>query len=93
MREVIMWRSGLSVLTVGAESCLHHKQLLTSRFASMHMKWSDPFNNHRKTVKRGLAESTLKFAKEMMQYGFSGFIPGYKIYPSCRMTLKGHFGR
>ena len=93
MRDVIMWQSGLSVLTVGAESCLHHKQLLTSRFASMHMKCFDLFNNHRKNVKRGFAEITLKFAKEMMQYGFSGFIPGYKIYPSCRMTLKGQIGR
>ena len=93
MREVIMWRSGLSVLNVGAEICLHHEQLLTSRFASMHMKCFDPFKSHRKNVKRGLAEITLKFAKEMTQYGFSGVIPGYKICPSCRMKLKGQIGR
>ena len=88
VQEVIMWRSGLSLLHAGAEICLHHERLLTSKFASMHNKCFDPFNSHKKNAKRGLVEISLKFAKEMVQHGITGVVPGYKICPSCRMKVE-----
>ncbi len=50
-REVIMWRSGLTILNIDANICYHHEQLMNKRYNLSHKTCSDPFKIHKKDVK------------------------------------------
>ena len=51
VRELIFWKSELSILNVNANICYHHEYMLTTRFQMNFTRCSDPFKKHRKPVK------------------------------------------
>eukprot|EP00795_Rhopilema_esculentum_P007366 gene7366-13102_t len=85
-REIIWWRSGLSILNVGADICLHHKHKILKRYVIEETQCCDPFHAHTKKIKGGLAEIKLELAKHMIQYGLHA-VPGYKLCPSCQKKV------
>lgn len=50
-REVIMWRSGLTILNIDANICYHHEQLMNKRYNLSHKTCYDPLKIHKKDVK------------------------------------------
>ena len=34
-KEILLWRSGLSILNVNADTCVHHEQLLTNKYSKL----------------------------------------------------------
>ena len=50
-RELIYWRSGLSVINLNAKVCSHHEYWLLNQFEIQKKKCCDPFQNHKKAVK------------------------------------------
>ena len=51
--ELIFWRSSLTVLSINAIPCHHHKQTVLRRFSSMQKTCFDLLKAHKKAV-RGL---------------------------------------
>ena len=51
VRELIFWRSGLSLLNSEATICNHNEYVLVKRFPMSYKKCSDPFKKHKKYVK------------------------------------------
>ena len=49
-REVLIWRSGLSLINADAV-CLHHEYVLLKRYALMQKRCCDPFQSHQKPRK------------------------------------------
>ena len=45
-REVLMWRSGLSL--INADVCLHHEYVLLKCYELMQKRCCDPFQSHQK---------------------------------------------
>lgn len=50
-REVILWRSGLSIVNVNATICHHHEHTVLHRFKSLQKTCFDPFKAHKRIVK------------------------------------------
>lgn len=42
-REVLMWRSGFSLINADADVCLHHEHVLLKRYELMQKRCCDPF--------------------------------------------------
>ncbi|XP_065643371.1 uncharacterized protein LOC136075062 [Hydra vulgaris] len=101
-RNLLLWRSGLSILNVNVKICLHHEQILLNRFANSQKKCIDPFKRHKTNIKGGLREIDIQLAKDMCSIGIET-TPGFKMCPSCRKevvkkiddwsTLQDHNGK
>ena len=42
-QEVLMWRSGFSLINADADVCLHHEYVLLKRYELMQKRCCDPF--------------------------------------------------
>ena len=51
-REIILWRSGLSILNINATICSHHKYIVYKRFPMQEKRCCNPFSLH-KSTRRG----------------------------------------
>ena len=50
-RNLLLWRSGLSILNVNVKICFHHEQLLLNRFASSQKNCINPFKRYKTNIK------------------------------------------
>ena len=50
-REVIMWRTGVSILNVDADICFHHEKVVTQRFLLYQKNCCNPFKAHQNEIK------------------------------------------
>ncbi|XP_047122478.2 ARL14 effector protein-like [Hydra vulgaris] len=85
-RNLLLWRSGLSILNVNVKICLHHEQILLNRFANSQKNCIDPFKKHTTNINGGLREIDIQLAKDMCSIGIKT-TPGFKMCPSCRKEL------
>ena len=51
-KEIILWRSGLSMLNINASICLHHQYVLLKRFPMQQKSCCNPFKIHH-SIKKG----------------------------------------
>ncbi|XP_065067443.1 ARL14 effector protein-like [Rhopilema esculentum] len=86
VRELIFWRSGLSLINKDADICLHHEQLLIKRYSLAQKTCCNPFQIHKKAAKGGLKEIKLSNAKDLVTRGFD-VVPGQKLCPSCTIRM------
>ena len=47
-REILMWRTGLSLINVKSTTCLHHKHVHLKRYATKVTQCCNPINAHKK---------------------------------------------
>ncbi|XP_065681334.1 uncharacterized protein LOC136094968 [Hydra vulgaris] len=85
-RNLLLWRSGLSILNVNVKICLHHVQILLNRFANSQKNCIDPFKKHKTNINGGLREIDIQLAKDMCSNGIKT-TPGFKMCPSCRKEV------
>ncbi|XP_065644790.1 uncharacterized protein LOC136075457 isoform X3 [Hydra vulgaris] len=52
-REVLMWRTELSIINVKATTCLHHKHVYLKHYATKLKRCCNPFNTHKKVINGG----------------------------------------
>jgi hypothetical protein len=50
-REILMWRTGLSIINIKPTTCLHHKHVYLKRYTTKLTRCCNPFNTHNKTIK------------------------------------------
>ena len=50
-REVLMWRTGITLLNVDPSICFHHKYVHLNRFSSQQRFCCDPYKIHKSTCK------------------------------------------
>ena len=53
-REILMWRTGLSIINSNPTTCLHHRYVYLKCYASKQTRYCNPFEIHsHKKVKKG----------------------------------------
>ncbi|XP_047129865.1 uncharacterized protein LOC124809907 [Hydra vulgaris] len=85
-REILMWRTGLSIINVKSTTCLHLKHVYLKRYATKLTHCCNPFNIHNKVKKGSLREINLDTAKSLCSKG-KFVVPGEKLCPQCRHKL------
>ncbi|XP_065683821.1 ARL14 effector protein-like [Hydra vulgaris] len=85
-REILMWRTGLSIINVKPTTGLHHKNVYLKLYAPKLTQCCNPFNTHNKVIKGSLREINLNTAKYLCSKG-KFVVPGQKPCPQCRHKL------
>ena len=83
--KLISMRTGIST-SPDHEICLHHEQLILTRYSYHQRSCCNPFNKHQKQVKGSLREVSLDITEDFNSINIS-VIPGKKICPTCRKEL------
>ena len=73
VRELIFWRSGLSLINKDADICLHHEQLLIKRYSLAQKTCCNPFQIHKKAAK-GLYQAFLNSLQSSKFQSITAFI-------------------
>ena len=73
VRELIFWRSGLSLINKDADICLHHKQLLIKRYSLAQKTCCNPFQINKKAAK-GLYQAFLNSLQSSKFQSITTFI-------------------
>nr|XP_047142914.1 ARL14 effector protein-like [Hydra vulgaris] len=81
-REILMWRTGLSIINVKPTTCLHHKHIYLKRYATKLTQCCNTFNTHNKVIKGSLREINLDSAKYLCSKG-KFVLRGEKLCPQC----------
>ena len=50
-REILMWRTGFSIINIKPTTCLHHKHIYLKRYTTKLTLCCNPFNKHNKVIK------------------------------------------
>ena len=62
-REILMWRTGFSIINVKTTTCLHHKHIYLKRYTTKLTRCYNPFNRHNKVIKDIYTNLTFSFVK------------------------------
>lgn len=54
VREILMWRTGLTLINYKATTCLHHKHVYLKRYVQKQSRCCNPFNIHSKARRGGI---------------------------------------
>ena len=50
-REILMWRTGFSIINVKPTTCLRHNYIYLKRYTTKLTRCCNPFNTHNKVIK------------------------------------------
>ncbi|KAG9352699.1 hypothetical protein JZ751_021113 [Albula glossodonta] len=94
MREsdalLLQLRTGLMGLLGRDTVCMHHHRLFVDRYEDMQRTCCDPFNNHKKPIRKGLRAIDLDEATFLTDRFAMQFIPGWKLCSRCAQLLNGY---
>ncbi|XP_053305181.1 ARL14 effector protein [Spea bombifrons] len=90
--HVLLLQLRTSVMTLSQHDtiCLHHEKLYIDRYKHMQKACCDPFNVHKKPVKKSLKVITLDDAIYLSARFGSQFVPGWKLCPRCSQHTSGY---
>ncbi|XP_066556870.1 ARL14 effector protein isoform X2 [Amia ocellicauda] len=87
---LLQLRTGLMSLTERDTVCFHHERLYVDRYEDMQKACSDPFNCHKKAIKKGLRTIDLDEATFLSERFARQFVPGWKLCVRCAQLVNGY---
>lgn len=87
---LLQLRTGLMGLVEGDTVCLHHEKVFVERYEHTQRTCCDPFNNHKKAIRKGLRPIDLDEATFLTDRFALQFVPGWKLCARCAQLLNGY---
>ncbi|KAJ8394921.1 hypothetical protein AAFF_G00040440 [Aldrovandia affinis] len=87
---LLQLRTGLMGLLERDTVCLHHEKVFVERYEDMQRTCCDPFNTHKKAIRKGLRAIDLDEASFLTDRFALQFVPGWKLCPRCTQLLNGY---
>uniref|UniRef100_H3AKY4 ARF like GTPase 14 effector protein n=2 Tax=Latimeria chalumnae TaxID=7897 RepID=H3AKY4_LATCH len=86
---LLQLRTGIMTLSKDNTICLHHEKTYIEQYEGMQKACCDPFNIHRKLVKKSLHVIDIDDAVFFSMKFAQQFVPGWKLCPKCTRLMSG----
>ncbi|XP_058858847.1 ARL14 effector protein-like isoform X2 [Acipenser ruthenus] len=87
---LLQLRTGIMSLTESDRVCFHHEKVYVDRYEDLQKACCDPFNTHKKAIKKGLKPLDLDEAMFLSEKFARHLVPGWKLCFRCSQLLTGY---